>query len=582
MTFRMESMTTQNASGSISSFLLLTGCRVQSIFEMPPISNAKRGDMLDRRCNLLLSIGCFLIGVTVAGAQDAATDAFLTSERCLICHSNLKTSKGEDASIGTEWRSSMMANSARDPYWLASVRRETLDHAGQSADIENACANCHMPLTQRIDHASDRQTVVFAHLPFHADNLRDSAAEGVACTVCHQMQSTGLGTAETYNGNFQVAAVNDSERPLYGPYPVDAARVAPLHMSSSGYSLAQSKHLSEAALCGSCHTLYTKSIAVDGKDAATLPEQMVYLEWLHSDYHDKQSCQQCHMPAVSDPVKIAVLYSDPKEGVRRHSFVGSNFLMQRILNAHRSDLGVAAPEPDLEAAATRTVAYLQSQAAHLSLGPIKLANGEIRFTVKVENLTGHKLPTSFPSRRAWLHVTVAAADGRILFESGRLQTDGSIEGNVNDADPTRYLPHFTKITSPDQVQIFEPILGDGAGHVTTGLLTATQYLKDNRILPAGFDKATASTDIAVYGEAAGDPAFKGGSSTTLYQIPASGASGPFKIAVELVYQPIGYRWARNLASFQADETRHFVNYFEQAAPNSAVVLAHAERTSVHP
>jgi hypothetical protein len=132
------------------------------------------------------------------------------------------------------------------------------------------------------------------------------------------------------------------------------------------------------------------------------------------------------------------------------------------------------------------------------------------------------------------------------------------------------------------VEIFEPILGDAAGHVTTGLLTATQYLKDNRILPAGFDKVTAAADIAVRGEAATDPEFKGGSSTTQYQIPARGASGPFKISVELLYQPIGYRWARNLAAFQADETQHFVRYFDQAAPNSAVVLAHAEATSAQP
>jgi hypothetical protein len=522
------------------------------------------------------------MGVRVAGAQDAAANAFRTSEKCLVCHNNLKTAKGEDASIGTAWRTSMMANSARDPYWLASVRRETVDHASQSAAIQDECSNCHMPLTHLIDRASNRQTVVFAHLPFKSDNKSDTTADGVACTVCHQMLSTGLGTPETYNGNFHVAAVSDPARPLYGPYPVDVAKVEHLHLSGSGYPLAESMHIREAALCGSCHTLYTTSIAADGKAAGTLPEQMTYQEWLHSNYRDKQSCQQCHMPAVSDPVKIAVLYSDPKEGVRRHSFDGSNFLMQQILNAHRNDLGVAAPEADLEAAATRTVSYLQSQAAHLSLSSIEIAGGEIRFAAKVVNLTGHKLPTSFPSRRAWLHVTVTATDGHIIFESGKLHADGSIEGNVNDTDPARYLPHYSKINFPDQVEIFEPILGDAAGHVTTGLLTATQYLKDNRILPAGFDKATASADITVRGEAGTDPEFKGGSSTTQYEIPAKSASGPFKIAVELLYQPIGYRWARNLASFQADETQHFVKYFEQAAPNSSVVLAHAEATSAQP
>ncbi|MCK7480375.1 MAG: hypothetical protein M0C28_26330 [Candidatus Moduliflexus flocculans] len=35
--------------------------------------------------------------------------------------------------------------------------------------------------------------------------------------------------------------------------------------------------------------------------------------------------------------------------------------------------------------------------------------------------------------------------------------------------------------------------------MTTVLLSASQYLKDNRILPAGFDKATAHGDIAVRG-----------------------------------------------------------------------------------
>jgi len=538
--------------------------------------------MLDRRCGILLWVACFALGVGIASAQDAATNAFRTSERCMVCHNNLRTAKGEDASIGTAWRTSMMANSARDPYWLASVRREVQDHSGQSVAIQNDCATCHMPLAHRIDQAAGHDTGVFAHLPFKAENKSDVAAEGVSCTVCHQIQPTGLGTPATYNGNFQVASPSDPVRPLFGPFPADAVKVQPLHLSGSGYSLSTSNHLREAALCGSCHTLYTTSLGADGKAVGTLPEQMVYLEWQHSSYRDKQSCQQCHMPEVSDPVKIAVLYSDPKQGVRRHNFDGSNFLMLRILNTHRNELGVAAPDADLETAASRTVAYLQTQAAHLSVSSVEVAEGEVRFAVKVENLTGHKLPTSFPSRRAWLHVTVTAADGRTVFESGKLSADGSIAGNVNDTDPARYLPHFTKINSPDQVEIFEPILGDAAGKVTTGVLTATQYLKDNRILPAGFDKATASADIAVRGEAISDPEFQGGSSTTKYLIPAAGASGPFRIAAELLYQPIGYRWARNLASVQADETQHFVKYFDQAAANSAVVLAHAEARSVQP
>ena len=145
--------------------------------------------------------------------------------------------------------------------------------------------------------------------------------------------------------------------------------------------------------------------------------------------------------------------------------------------------------------------------------------------MRVKNLTGHKLPTAYPSRRAWLHVIVTAADGHIVFESGKLNPDGSIAGNANDADPTRYSPHYSLITKADEVEIFEPILGDSQGHVTTALLSATHYIKDNRILPTGFDKQTASADIAVQGKAADDPDFTAGSMHHHYKIAANGA-GP--------------------------------------------------------
>ena len=67
---------------------------------------------------------------------------------------------------------------------------------------------------------------------------------------------------------------------------------------------------------------------------------MPYLEWLHSDYHDKQTCQSCHMPAIAGPAPDATLGSAPREGLRRHSFPGANFFMQDMLVAHHDDLDV--------------------------------------------------------------------------------------------------------------------------------------------------------------------------------------------------------------------------------------------------
>jgi len=516
-------------------------------------------------------------GIQAAAQNDPSQD-FRTSDRCTTCHNHLKTSKGEDVSIGVEWGASIMANSARDPYWQGSVRREVLEHSESSAAIQTDCASCHMPMQRLQDKPQSRGTEVFNRLPLSADHQGSAAAaDGVSCAVCHQIQATGLGTPATYSGNFAIAPPGVHPRPVFGPYAADPDHVVRAHVLATGYAPVQADHMRDAGLCGSCHTLYTTAIGPDGKQIGQLPEQMPYLEWLHSDYRDKQTCQQCHMPAVSEAVAVSSLLGQPRDGVRRHTFTGANFLMEGMLGAHRDELAVTAQPAELTAATARATAFLQSQSARVTLGPASLEDSELSFAVRVENLTGHKLPTAFPSRRAWLHVVVTAGDGRIVFESGKLNADGSIAGNANDADPTRFSPHFSRITTADQVQIFEPILGDSQSHVTTGLLTATQYLKDNRILPAGFDKKTAPHDIAVEGEAAIDPDFTAGSSTTHYDL-AIGAPGPLRVTAELVYQPVGYRWAHNLGSYQAAEPQRFVHYYEQAAAHSALVLAHAETT----
>ncbi len=155
--------------------------------------------------------------------------------------------------------------------------------------------------------------------------------------------------------------------------------------------------------------------------------------------------------------------------------------------------------------------------------------------------------------------------------------DGSIAGNDNDEDPDKFEPHWREIHDTSQVEIFEPILGDADGKVTTGLLHAARYLKDNRLLPRGFDKATAGDDIHVVGDAAHDPGFTAGGATIRYVMPTSGASGPLHVEAELLYQPIGYRWAHNLAPYNAKEPQRMVKYFEEASGKSATVLAKASR-----
>jgi hypothetical protein len=212
----------------------------------------------------------------------------------------------------------------------------------------------------------------------------------------------------------------------------------------------------------------------------------------------------------------------------------------------------------------------------VSIRNLQTTASGLSMDVLVENLTGHKLPTAYPSRRAWLHVVVRDSSGHIVFESGALNADGSIVGNHNDADPLQFEPYYHEINDPQQVQIFEPILKDAQGKVTTGLLSAIGYLKDSRILPTGFDKKTADPDIAVVGEAASDPDFNDKGALTHYVLGTGNAVGPFHVEAELWYQPIGFRWAHNLAPYKAMEPQRFVGYYETAAEHSASILARAE------
>src|SRR3979411_3222276 len=93
---------------------------------------------------------------------------FETSDRCFACHNGLTTRGGQDVSIRSEWRSSVMANSSRDPYWQASVRRETIDHAPARAQIEDECSSCHMPMTRYAAKSRGQLGQIFVQLPFDA------------------------------------------------------------------------------------------------------------------------------------------------------------------------------------------------------------------------------------------------------------------------------------------------------------------------------------------------------------------------------------------------------------------------------
>ncbi|MFN7980444.1 MAG: hypothetical protein U0Q11_01170 [Vicinamibacterales bacterium] len=504
---------------------------------------------------------------------------FQTSDRCFPCHNGVTSSKGEDLSIGIAWRTSMMGNSGRDPYWMAGVRRETIDHPTAAAAIQDECTICHMPMMRYEAKLAGGEGTVFEHLPPDPEKLSDRLADdGVSCTVCHQATDENLGKRESFVGGFKIdEKTPEGQRHIYGPFEPTKGHTT-IMKSSSNFQPQQAPHIRSSELCATCHTLLTQALDAQGKPIGELPEQVPYQEWLHSDYKETRSCQSCHMPVVDEDVRASSVFGEPRTGVSRHTFVGGNFFMQRLLNKFRNDLAIKALPQEMNQAINRTIEHLQTESATVTIQNAEVAAGKLDLNVAVANLGGHKLPTAYPSRRSWLHVAVRDRNGRVVFESGALQKDGSIRGNDNDEDASKFEPHHTDITSPDQVQVYESVMAGADGSLTTGLLTALRFVKDNRLLPKGFDKRTATPDIAVHGEAETDPDFVAGGDRVHYSVALGDAQGPFQVSAELWYQPIAYRWAMNLKKYDAAEPKRFVGYYEQTSEGSGVRLAHAEAT----
>jgi hypothetical protein len=355
------------------------------------------------------------------------------------------------------------------------------------------------------------------------------------------------------------------ERLSYGPYPV-GKNTAEVMQMVSGFIPVQGPHIEQAELCATCHNLYTPYLDANDEIAGEFPEQTIYQEWLGSGYSQEISCQGCHMPQAQGAVQISITGGPPRQPFYQHVFVGGNaYMMMGIFQVFGPEMDVTASSNHYANTHSAIVEQLGQRTASLSLEDFELENGMLKGLVRIESQVGHKFPAGFPSRRAWLHIQVLDVNGDLVFESGAVTPDGSIEGNDNDFDATTFEPHYLEINSPDQVQIYESIMLNSEGQLTTTLLRGASYGKDNRLLPAGFDKSKAVEDIAVYGVALDDSDFLSGGDVLSLAIALDAAQGPFTVKVELLYQSIGFRWADNLRQFQAEEIDRFIGYYDSVS-----------------
>jgi hypothetical protein len=276
-------------------------------------------------------------------------------------------------------------------------------------------------------------------------------------------------------------------------------------------------------------------------------EQVTYLEWLNSEYENEinpqnpkaRSCQDCHMArglkdeqhgldidpiqtriaAIQDTTYPAAENLAPqdrlhvrirKEGYRRHNFSGLNVFMLEMFNQFDDVLGVRKTDfmtgssENLTHTVNDMVRTARNDVATLEMTARWHGSNRLEVQVLVKNKVGHRFPSGVGFRRAFLELSVvqmANAKGsseRILWSSGRtnelgvlLNADGKplrTEFFARDPDTGEqlYQKHHEVITSPEQVQIYETLLRDAKREITTSFVRGCETLKDNRLLPRGW------------------------------------------------------------------------------------------------
>lgn len=505
----------------------------------------------------------------------AANAYFTTAQTCALCHSVAPRAKamrdedGRDVSPHGTWRATMMANSFRDPFWRAQVAREITEHEAQAAEIQALCVRCHAPMmhhSARLDGVKSTAVAAAGEDPL--------ARDGVSCTVCHQARPEPFGKPSSFSGQLDIR----SGRVVFGPYENPFAHPMRMH---SGFEPTHGPHVRDAALCGSCHTLITHHTP----NAAPFVEQASYLEWRNSVYSteperqaESRTCQECHMedkgtlriarnPGGRDfpPVR-------PRPNYREHAFVGGNAFVLGLLDRHRRLLGVEAPSAAFERGIDAARAQLRT-AADVRVEDAVRRKGGVSFAVDVTNHSGHKLPTGYPARRAWLHVEVRRG-GRVIWSSGAPDADGRIAGVDGESDP-HPQPHHSAITEPRQVQVYECVAIDAHGAPTTSLVSMAKLTKDNRLLPAGWREDGPHAAETAPAGAAGDSDFAGGGDRVRYEAELDGApAGDLIVAARLLYQPVPPRWVDALREVFADEAMRFVAIYDAADKTPEIIAEH--------
>lgn len=519
--------------------------------------------------------------------REAATTGqyFTTGDACAQCHLKYQgpdgdacvDAKGSDVSPTMLGRASMEAMSVRDPFYLATFAREREGRSDKAnATVEAACATCHAP-SATVEAPLVGGKVSFATILSGTQPLDSLARDGISCSLCHQIPADGLGTEASFGGKITIG----SERAIFGPH--QNPETSPMKFFVN-YIPTYSGHMMQSELCATCHVVRTPLIDDSGAPTGTwFLEQGTYFEWQNSDYAQKgTTCQTCHMPRVDDdnmtiqtrlahPPAASGVTVKPRVPFGKHTAPGGNSYMLHVMGENTTWVGTGATQAQLEDQAKKTDAQL-AKAVTLDIKSATRANGIATVLVHLVNGAGHKFPTGYPSRRAWLHVTVHGPDGAVVFESGRPDAFGRIVTRDNRLvdRPSVFEPHHDVIDDDTHVQIYEAVSQDEKGTLVTRLLDAASYAKDNRLTPVGFSSSYPGAGPVLPFGTDGDPNF-GSEDTVTYDVAVP--DGAITVDVELLYESVSPRAFDALMAAPTDTSRAFFDMAKKRPPTPVKIAS---------
>ncbi len=314
------------------------------------------------------------------------------------------------------------------------------------------------------------------------------------------------------------------------------------------------------------------------------------------DYADGQPryyiCQTCHMRPLKSPGCVLPGHT-PHDDMPRHDLTGGNYWVPDAIAYMKTKgtLRIGAAELGQEELDALVDGKTRVYANLANAGALTVDNANA--TVRLLNLTGHKLISGYPEgRRMWLDIKWYDGAGTLLREDGKygaidtviggqhvqVQTILDLEGantNIYEAQMAMSQEWAAKLLSmgysPSHVLSFDRntgqanyALGDlaaqppGTHYVTFHFALNDVVAKDNRIPPYGmsYDMARERNALPVPASQYGNPG-AGGTYEHWDTVQLNPPANAVTATIELLYQPVSWEYIQ-FVSFANNRTDPFL------------------------